>query len=377
MKNLKKIIALILVALMSLTVLASCGGDDTPADDTDAVVNEGGDTAAGDTEPAGEETPAETEPAGFDPAPIVDNSFGAVNSSVIAFLSFSGSDASLSIYTGGEDKSVSGAYTIDETVLKIGDTSFDYKMVGTFLTLQSGETKYQLTKATDETAPNFKGAFALVTGAWSGDGASISFDGASATIKIDGTSIDYTGAYEFGNATTLNIKDTSSGNPTNLALECEAGALALENDTMPASFAFDGDFATRVSSSYEDLNDIWVDLGSKKAVGGVSIYWEAAMGKEYNIEVSDNGTDWTVVAEERDNSTSGTADAPVAVNYSFTPVEAQYVRMNGLLRATEWGYSIFEMEVYEKLLGEADATLAYNGDAIALTVDGNTYNLSK
>jgi len=377
MKNSKKIIALILAALMSLTVLASCGSDtDTPADDTDAVVNEGGDDVVDDTDPAGDDTVAEAPPA-FDPAPIIDNAFGAVNASIIGYLKFDGSDASLSIYTGGEDKSVSGAYTIDETVLKIGDTSFDYKMVGTFLTLQSGDTKYQLTKATDETAANFQGAFALVTGAWSGDGASISFDGASATIKIDGTSIDYTGEYGFDNATSLTIKDTSAGNPTNLALECESAASSAENDTFASFMAFDGDFTTRFSSAYEDLNDIYVDLGSKKTVGGVSIYWEAAHGKEYNIEVSDNGTDWTVVAEERDNSTSGSSDAPVACNYSFDQVEAQYVRMNGLLRATEWGYSIFEMEVYEKLLGEAEISLVYSGDKIALTCGGSTYNLTK
>lgn len=374
MKNSKKILALILAGLMSVSILASCGEKEGAEDTTEAPSV---------TEPAGGEedtttAPAETEPAAFDASGITSNTFGIANSNLVAYLSFDGSNASLSLISAGEDKSVSGACTIDETNLTIGDKTFTYKFIANFLTLQDGETKYQLTKSADDAkAAEYKGAYDLMTNKWSGDGASLSFENGTATIKIDGTDVDYNGTYTLENGTALTIKDTSKGNPTNLATECEMFESGRENDSFPGSLAVDGDYTTRFSSAYEDPSFLTVNLGAKKTVGAVMIYWEAAYGKEYNIEVSTDNENWTTVAEIKDNATSGAADNPVPVSHSFTPVEAQYVRMYGLVRATEYGYSIYEFEVYEKLLGEAATTLAYNADTIALTYNGTTYNLSK
>ena len=35
-------------------------------------------------------------------------------------------------------------------------------------------------------------------------------------------------------------------------------------------------------------------------------------------------------------------------NVSFTPVNARYVRMYGVTRATSYGFSLYEFEVYPK-----------------------------
>lgn len=372
MKNSKKILALILAGLMSVTLLASCGNNNT--DDKKDT-----DTAA--TEPAGDDTttaPPETEPTGFDASTITSNTYGVVGTSLIAHLSFTGSDATLNLISNGEDKSVSGACTIDENIIKIGDKEFTYKFVATFLTLQDGDTKYQLTKAADEAKDaEYKGAYALLTNSWSGDGASLSFDGATAKLKIDGTKVDYNGTYAFDSASSLTVTDTSSGNPANLALDCETFESGRETESFPGNLATDGDYTTRFASATVDPSFLTVDLGSVKTVGAVSIYWEAASGKEYTIDVSTDNENWTTVAEEKENSINGTADDPVAVSYEFTPVEAQYVRMHGTVRNTGYGYSMYEFEIFEKLLGEATVTLAYDTDKVSITYDGVTYNLSK
>jgi F5/8 type C domain len=67
--------------------------------------------------------------------------------------------------------------------------------------------------------------------------------------------------------------------------------------------------------------------------------WEAAYGAQYEIQVSNDAVNWTTVYTEK-NGDGGTDEI------SFTPTAAQYVRMNGLKRATGWGYSLFEFKVH-------------------------------
>lgn len=371
MKNAKKILALVLVAMLSVGVLASCGEGESPEDTTaptETQPSEGGETQPAETEPE------DTEPV-FDPAPIVDNTFGVANSTLVAFLDFEGTDATLNVFTGNEDKSVSGAYTLDAEKLVIGDTEFTYKLIGTFLTLETGDVKYQLTKSTEETEANYKGAYMLLTNAWSGDGASLSFDGANATIVIDGTEVNYTGAYTLDSATSLTVKDTSSGDPTNLALDCETEWSSIEaGDAYPGNLAVDGDTSTRWSSDYVDPSSLIVDLGAVKSVGGVRISFEAAYSIEYAVSVSTDKENWTEVVRVTDNATSG---QDVFIDHSFDATDAQYVKFEGFSRATTYGHSLYEFEVYEKLLGVASTTLAYDGETVALTYGDTTYNLTK
>jgi hypothetical protein len=66
--------------------------------------------------------------------------------------------------------------------------------------------------------------------------------------------------------------------------------------------------------------------------------WEAAYGKGYQIQVSENVTNWTTVYS------TTTGDGGVDdINLSGT---GRYVRMNGTQRGTGYGYSLFDFEVY-------------------------------
>jgi hypothetical protein len=97
---------------------------------------------------------------------------------------------------------------------------------------------------------------------------------------------------------------------------------------------------SRWSSLYEDPQWIYVDLGSKVNFDQVKLYWEAAYGASYEIQVSDDAVNWTMVFAE--NNGDGGEDL-----INFSPVSAQYVRMLGTTRGTQWGYSLYEFEVYD------------------------------
>jgi F5/8 type C domain/LiaF transmembrane domain len=106
----------------------------------------------------------------------------------------------------------------------------------------------------------------------------------------------------------------------------------------PAANAVDGDPATRWSSAFEDPQWITVDLGSTAEITRVRLNWEAAYATHYSIEVSDDEATWTTVKSVT-KSTVGIDDHQVAAS-------GRYVRMRGTQRATPYGYSLWEFEVY-------------------------------
>ncbi len=116
-------------------------------------------------------------------------------------------------------------------------------------------------------------------------------------------------------------------------------ASALQEDIFPASYACDGLRETRWSSPATDPQWIQIDLGQASAVCGMTILWETAYASEYVIQASRDGKRW---AEVYANSR---ADGNTDYIY-FSPVEARYLKIVGLKRATGWGYSIREIDVH-------------------------------
>jgi hypothetical protein len=74
----------------------------------------------------------------------------------------------------------------------------------------------------------------------------------------------------------------------------------------------------------------------------VLLRWEAAYGKEYTIQLSDNNTLWSIAAYQP-NGDGGNDTIPIAK-------AGRYVKMFGMKRATQWGYSLYEFEVYGSLV---------------------------
>ncbi|MDR7277093.1 hypothetical protein J2S41_003871 [Catenuloplanes atrovinosus] len=105
-----------------------------------------------------------------------------------------------------------------------------------------------------------------------------------------------------------------------------------------ASAAVDGDTGTRWSSAFADPQWLQVDLGSTQTISRVVLNWEAAYASAFTIQTSPNGTTWTDITPV----TAGQA----GVQTLTVTGSGRYVRMNGTTRATPYGYSLWEFQVF-------------------------------
>ena len=107
----------------------------------------------------------------------------------------------------------------------------------------------------------------------------------------------------------------------------------------PAGNAVDGNVSSRWASSWADNQWLQVDLGAAKPVARVTVRWESAYATAYRVETSTDGTTWTTAA----TVTGGNGDVDTV---AFPATTARYVRLYGVSRATSYGFSAYEMEVY-------------------------------
>ena len=130
----------------------------------------------------------------------------------------------------------------------------------------------------------------------------------------------------------------ASAAPTLISQGRPATASSTENASFPASNAVDGNTGTRWSSLYADPQWITVDLGSVRPVSRVRLQWEAAYGRAYQVQISNDNANWTNLSSTTTGD-GGIDDLTVAGT-------GRYVRVYGTARATQWGYSLFEFDVY-------------------------------
>ena len=136
----------------------------------------------------------------------------------------------------------------------------------------------------------------------------------------------------------LSSEVTSGGK--NIAVGKKATSSSNESDALVPKLAVDGSKGTRWSSKFADNQWLKVDLGSVQTITKIRIIWEAALGRKFDIQISDDGKKWkTVYSRSKNTKRYSTAKLPEGT-------KARYVRMMGYKRGTPWGFSIFEMEVY-------------------------------
>lgn len=112
---------------------------------------------------------------------------------------------------------------------------------------------------------------------------------------------------------------------------------ALENAGMAPALAIDGKPGTRWASAFEDGAWIEFDFGAKTAIGYMKLLWENSYGKQYALRVSDDGQNWSQVRYVS-NGLGGTEE------FFNLGINARYVRLQGVTRATRYGYSLYEVE---------------------------------
>lgn len=104
------------------------------------------------------------------------------------------------------------------------------------------------------------------------------------------------------------------------------------------SNATDGNATTRWSSVHEDNQFIQIDLGTRVNVDRILLNWEAAFGSGYFISLSDNEMDWQEIYR--------TTDGQGGIETLDVNGAGRYIRLTGTDRATPYGFSLWEFEVY-------------------------------
>ena len=102
---------------------------------------------------------------------------------------------------------------------------------------------------------------------------------------VRGTQYGYS-LWEFQVFGTAGTGGTGTCNTTtNAALNKPATASSTENASFPASNAVDGNTGTRWSSAFSDPQWLQVDLGTSQTICQVTLNWEAAYAKSFQIQI--------------------------------------------------------------------------------------------
>ena len=125
-------------------------------------------------------------------------------------------------------------------------------------------------------------------------------------------------------------------------LKATVTASSIYNSGYAAKYAADGDTSSRWCSSKPYGKSEWLqlDLRNEQTISKVIIDWEKAFAKTYELQVSNNAEDWTVIYQTSEGK--GGRDVIDKLNAS-----GRYVRIALDKRGTEHGYSIYEVKVFE------------------------------
>lgn len=159
---------------------------------------------------------------------------------------------------------------------------------------------------------------------------------------------------QIANAQTININPVSATGSTNL---------------QPASLAIDNNATTRWESNHGvSPSSLTLDLGQAYALNQVVINWEAANAASYELLGSNNNSTWTQMSL-RTGGTFGNRTDTVGISGTY-----RYVRMNALTRSTgnNWGYSIFEMDVYGSLPATSSSSAGNCNQGCVTTLNSTT-----
>ena len=120
------------------------------------------------------------------------------------------------------------------------------------------------------------------------------------------------------------------------------------NKTYQSLLAFDGKGTNETVDgkqsrwvSNRKSNDEWiyVDLQDIYNISKVILNWEGSGAKKYKVQVSNDGQVWTDISDINDGD--GGLD-----ELSYKDVTGRYVRMLGIEVGSDYGYSLWEFEVY-------------------------------
>ena len=148
-----------------------------------------------------------------------------------------------------------------------------------------------------------------------------------------------------GNTTYTSIANVTVQEGQELLARFASNANLAHGSTATASsgngsLAVDSQNGTRWESTHGvDPQWIAIDLGSARTFSKVAVMWENAYASAYQIQTSNDGTNWTTKLE-------CTASSAQTVEKYIGETTARYVRIYGTARGTGYGYSIYELGVW-------------------------------
>ncbi len=210
---------------------------------------------------------------------------------------------------------------------------------------------YNITRATLNWEAAYGRAYQIQTSAngtsWTtiystttGDGGTddLAVTGTGRYIRVYGTQRATAYGYSLFEFAVQGTPGGGTGGGTLLSQGHPATASSTENASFPAANAVDGNTGTRWSSAFSDPQWITVDLGASHPVSRVVLNWEPAYARAFQLQTSTDNVNWTTIY----STTTGTGGTQ-SLTVSGT---GRYVRMNGTARATAYGYSLWEFQVY-------------------------------
>ena len=153
----------------------------------------------------------------------------------------------------------------------------------------------------------------------------------AATASGGSLNVDYVAVYNKAPAANANLgPDIALGKPTTASSE--------ESASFPAANATDGDITSRWSSGFSDPQWLQVDLGQTYAINHATLVWEAATASAYQIQTSTDGTNWTTIYTNN--------NSPQDIQDMALSGTGRYIRVYATARASQWGDSLYEFDVY-------------------------------
>ncbi len=119
-------------------------------------------------------------------------------------------------------------------------------------------------------------------------------------------------------------------------------ASSVEHAGLLPPKSFDGDEETRWSSTFSDNQWLKVDLGESLPIDKIVLKWEEAYATDYKIWGSNDPAQWGSVLVDNESGQGNIEEFTQAYG------EYQYIVIELSDRATPYGFSLFEVEIYSE-----------------------------
>lgn len=146
-----------------------------------------------------------------------------------------------------------------------------------------------------------------------------------------------------------------------------------------ATASNDGNAGTRWQGDNKDGEWWQVDLGTEQSFYAIEILWEAAYGKKFEIQCSNDGSSWTTIKTiDRELTNANNYTELIAFERSQ---QARYVRYQGITRGFGYGDSFYEFRVVAPCQGcelmDAKVVAGYTTARVELIMTGDCQQVIK